>query len=87
MALYNTADEIRIIIKLLNSQELMDLLQNIKIMDDNAIVIINKIRPNTESLEDMLTLYNILIQQILFKIIELLHGGDEMDFNPLSLIT
>jgi hypothetical protein len=84
---YITADEIRIRIKLLNSQELTDLLQQIKIMDHNAYLIINKIRSNTESLEDTLTLYNILIQQISFKIIELLHGGDEMDFNPLSLIT
>jgi hypothetical protein len=56
-------------------------------MDYNAYQIINKITLNTESLEDMLTLYNILIQQISFKIIELSHGSDKMDFILLSLIT
>jgi hypothetical protein len=84
---YITTDEIRERLKSLSPKDLSVYLQQISLMDRNAYLIINKITLNTESLEDMLTLYNILIQQISFKIIELFHGGDEMDFIPLSLIT
>ena len=84
---YITANEIRERLKSLSNKDLSVFLQQISIMDDNAYLIINKITSNTESLEDVLSLYNILIQKISFKIIELSHGGDEMDFVPLSLIT
>ena len=84
---YITADEIRESLSSLSHKDLAIFLQQISIMDFNAYQIINKITSKTESLEDMLSLYNILIQQISFKIIELSHGGDEMDFIPLSIIT
>ena len=84
---YITADEIRERLKSLSHKDLAVFLQNVSIMDFNAYLIINKITSNTESLEDMYNLYNILIQQISFKIIELSHGGDEMDFIPLFMIT
>jgi hypothetical protein len=84
---YITADEIRERLKSLSHKDLAVFLQNVSIMDFNAYLIINKITSNTESLEDMYNLYNILIQQISFKIIEISHGGDEMDFIPLFMIT
>ena len=83
---YITADEIRERLKSLGHKDLALFLQDVSIMDFNAYLIINKITSNTESLEDMYTLYNILIQQISFKIIELTNGGDEMDFIPLFMI-
>jgi hypothetical protein len=76
-----SADQIRKRFKSLNIKEQNLLISDISKMD-NALLIFNKIKQNDESFQNMITLYNILIEYISFLSIEIILGGDDMEFIP-----